>query len=75
MFVSDLRKEFFDLLIADSRVLVIANIDVDSICSVKILQTLLQVSNIILFYPMMIQAVEYVNLGRYHFYSYVFLLF
>jgi hypothetical protein len=43
MFVSDLRKEFFDLLIADSRVLVIANIDVDSICSVKILQTLLQV--------------------------------
>jgi hypothetical protein len=75
MFVSDLRKEFFDLLIADSRVLVIANIDVDSICSVKILQTLLQVSNIILFYPMMIQAVKYVNLGRYHFYSYVFLLF
>ena len=46
MFISDLRKEFFDLLCADDRVLVIANIDVDSICAVKILQTLLQCEHV-----------------------------
>jgi cell division control protein 45 len=46
MFISDIRKEFFDLLCADDRVLVIANIDVDSICSVKILQTLLQCEHV-----------------------------
>ena len=46
MFVTDLRKDFFDVLIADERVLVLANIDVDSVCAVKILQTLLQFEHV-----------------------------
>lgn len=46
MFVTDLKKDFFDLLLSDERVLVIANIDVDSICAVKILQTLLQCEHV-----------------------------
>jgi cell division control protein 45 len=46
MFVTDLKRDFFDLLLSDERVLVIANIDVDSICAVKILQTLLQCEHV-----------------------------
>lgn len=45
MYVADLRREFFDLLI-DQRVLVVVNFDVDAICSVKILQTLLRCDHI-----------------------------
>ena len=39
MFVSDLRKEFFELL-KHQRVLVLVNLDVDAICAVKILSSL-----------------------------------
>lgn len=46
MFVKDMRKDFFDLLVADERVLLIANTDVDSVCAVKILQTLLQCEHV-----------------------------
>ena len=41
MYVQDLRKEFFDLL-RHERVVVFANFDIDSLCSVKILQYLFQ---------------------------------
>jgi len=43
MYVTDLRKDFFGLLGGGGRrVLVLANMDVDSVCAVKILQTLLK---------------------------------
>ena len=45
MFINDIRKEFFDLL-QNERILLVASIDVDSVCAVKILQTLLQCDNI-----------------------------
>ena len=45
MFINDIRKEFFDLL-QNERILVVAGMDVDSVCAVKILQTLLQCDNI-----------------------------
>ena len=48
MFIADIRKDFFDLLKRDSeRILVVANIDVDSVCAVKILQTLLQCDDVL----------------------------
>ena len=47
MFVTDIRKDFFDLLQKQNeRILLVTNIDVDSVCAVKILQTLLQCDNI-----------------------------
>ncbi len=46
MFITDIRKDFFDLL-QHERILVVANIDVDSVCAVKILQTLLQCDNVL----------------------------
>ena len=46
MFINDIRKEFFDLL-QNERILLVANKNnVDSVCAVKILQTLLQCDNI-----------------------------
>lgn len=45
MFITDVRKDFFDLL-QHERILLVANIDVDSVCAVKILQTLLQCDNV-----------------------------
>ena len=45
MFINDIRKDFFDLLL-NERILVIANVDVDSVCAVKILQTLLQCDHV-----------------------------
>ena len=45
MFVSDIRKDFFDVL-QHERILLIANLDVDAVCAVKILQTLLQCDNV-----------------------------
>ena len=45
MFITDIRKDFFDLL-QHERILLVANIDVDSVCAVKILQTLLQCDNV-----------------------------
>jgi len=46
MFITDTRKDFFDLL-QHERILVVANQDVDSVCAVKILQTLLQCDNVL----------------------------
>merc|ERR1712012_464736 len=46
MFINDIRKEFFDLL-QNERILVVAGMDVDSVCAVKILQTLLQCDNVL----------------------------
>lgn len=46
MFVQDIRKDFFDLL-QHERILLVANVDVDSVCAVKILQTLLQCDNVL----------------------------
>ncbi len=45
MFITDLRKDFFDLLL-NERILVVANVDVDSVCAVKILQTLLKCDHV-----------------------------
>ena len=45
MFVTDIRKDFFDVL-QHERILLIANLDVDAVCAVKILQTLLQCDNV-----------------------------
>ena len=45
MFITDIRKDFFDLLL-NERILLVAYNDVDSVCAVKILQTLLQCDNI-----------------------------
>lgn len=45
MFVTDLRREFINLL-AGKRVIIIANIDIDSICACKILQNLFRNENI-----------------------------
>ena len=45
MFISDIRKDFFDLL-QHERILLLANVDVDSVCAIKILQTLLQCDNV-----------------------------
>lgn len=43
MYVTDVRKDFFGCLTGGNhRVLVLANLDVDSVCAVKILQTLLK---------------------------------
>ena len=39
MFVTDLRREFFDVL-RHERVLLVANLDVDAVCAVKILSAL-----------------------------------
>lgn len=41
MYVQDVRKEFFDLL-RHERVVLFANLDIDAVCSVKILQYLFQ---------------------------------
>lgn len=46
MFVTDLRREFFEPLRND-RALVLANFDVDSICAVKILQYLFKCDQIL----------------------------
>jgi cell division control protein 45 len=46
MFITDIRKDFFDLL-QHERILLVANIDVDSVCAIKILQTLLQCDNVL----------------------------
>lgn len=46
MFISDLRREFFDVL-RHERVLVLANLDVDAVCSVKILQYLFKAEQIL----------------------------
>lgn len=46
MFINDIRKDFFDLL-QNERILLVANIDVDSVCAVKTLQTLLQCDNVL----------------------------
>lgn len=45
MFVTDLRREFINLL-AGKRVIIIANIDIDSICACKILQNLFRNENV-----------------------------
>jgi len=45
MIIKDIRKDFFDLLQYE-RILVVANLDVDSVCAVKILQSLLQCDNV-----------------------------
>lgn len=45
MFVTDLRREFISLL-AGKRVIVIAFIDIDSICACKILQNLFRNENV-----------------------------
>ena len=45
MIIKDIRKDFFDLL-QHERILVVANLDVDSVCAVKILQSLLQCDNV-----------------------------
>ena len=42
MYVTDIRKDFFDELLKERRVLIFANLDVDSIAAVKILITLFQ---------------------------------
>ena len=42
MYVTDIKKEFFDQLLKEKRVLIFANLDVDSIAAVKILTTLFQ---------------------------------
>ena len=46
MYVDDLRREFFDVL-RHERVLVLANFDVDAVCSVKILQYLFKCEQIL----------------------------
>jgi len=46
MFVTDLQKEFYSLIKAD-RVLVFVNNDVDSICSMKILQNLFKTDHVL----------------------------
>ncbi|KAG5674134.1 hypothetical protein PVAND_004119 [Polypedilum vanderplanki] len=46
MFVSDLRNEFFNFL-SGKRVIIISNIDIDSIAASKILQTLFRNENVI----------------------------
>eukprot|EP00094_Tigriopus_californicus_P000040 TCALIF_00040-PA protein Name:"Similar to CDC45 Cell division control protein 45 homolog (Homo sapiens)" AED:0.07 eAED:0.08 QI:0/0.16/0/0.85/1/1/7/0/2542 len=46
MFISDLRRDFFDRL-RHERVLVLANLDVDAVCSVKILQYLFKAEQIL----------------------------
>eukprot|EP00095_Tigriopus_kingsejongensis_P001973 maker-scaffold886_size84816-snap-gene-0.33 protein:Tk01973 transcript:maker-scaffold886_size84816-snap-gene-0.33-mRNA-1 annotation:"cell division control protein 45 homolog" len=46
MFVDDLRRDFFDIL-RHERVLVLANLDVDAVCSVKILQYLFKAEQIL----------------------------
>lgn len=46
MFVSDLRKEFYDV-IKGKRVLILAHFDIDSICASKILQSLFKADHIL----------------------------
>lgn len=46
MYVTDLRKDFFDVIKSHERVLVVANFDVDSVCAVKILQWLLKCDHV-----------------------------
>ena len=46
MYVRDLRKDFFDIIV-HNRVLVLANFDVDSICAVKILLWLLRCDHVV----------------------------
>jgi cell division control protein 45 len=46
MYISDLRKDFFDVIKSHERVLVVANFDVDSVCAVKILQWLLKCDHV-----------------------------
>ena len=46
MYISDIRKEFFDVIKSNERVLVVANFDVDSVCAVKILQWLLRCDHV-----------------------------
>ncbi len=47
MFVADLRREFFEVLRRDDRALVLANLDVDSVCAVKILQHLFKCDQVL----------------------------
>ncbi|XP_040569491.1 cell division control protein 45 homolog [Lepeophtheirus salmonis] len=47
MFISDLKKDFFDVICSGgSRVLILVNFDVDALCGVKILQYLLQCDHV-----------------------------
>ena len=46
MIIKDIRKDFFDLL-QHERILLVANLDVDSVCAVKILETLLQCDGVL----------------------------
>lgn len=45
MFVKDLRREFYELIIRD-KVLVLVNYDVDAICALRILQHLFEADNV-----------------------------
>lgn len=46
MYLTDLRKEFFDVVITN-RVLVLVNSDVDGVCATKILQYLFKCDNVL----------------------------
>ena len=46
MFVKDIRKDFYDLLIG-KRILVLVNYDIDALCATKLLTNLFQVDNIL----------------------------
>ena len=48
MYITDLRSDFFSKLTHDynQRVLILANLDVDSICAVKILLSLFQTEHV-----------------------------
>ena len=46
MFVSDLRKDFFDTVVTQ-RVLVMVNSDIDGICATKILQYLFKCDHVL----------------------------
>ena len=45
MFIKDLRKEFYDVLL-EQRVLIMVNHDVDALCSVKLITTLFKYDKI-----------------------------
>ena len=47
MYITDLKKDFFDTIKTHERVLVVANFDVDSICAVKIFQWLLKCDHVL----------------------------
>jgi AGAP011961-PA len=46
MFVKDIRKDFYDLLIG-KRILVLVNYDIDALCATKLLANLFQFDNIL----------------------------